>query len=144
MSAGKKLRKLLNSKNVIEMIRTGSSVICNPPVTDTDIDVVIFVNKLSKFHSDIDKISYAYHDSMYSSPFGVNVEAYTYKNYNFIVTSNHNTFKKFKWATALATKLNIKDKAERAALFKLAVHNEYVSVSLFPEVIPFEYTPPNW
>lgn len=107
--------------------QTGSSVICNPPVLDTDIDYIICeqgggieLHKFllaNKFHkSTQDEEEY----DLESEAF----ECYRRGNINLIITTNYNWYLKWVEATKLAKKLNLLKKEQRVALFKYVLYDE--------------------
>lgn len=106
--------------------QTGSSVICNPPVTDTDIDYVIYTNEEDKLDtflkcegfrkSCVDEEEY----DMESEGF----TCYRKSNINLIVTTNYNWYLKWVVATKLAKKLNLLQKEQRITLFKYILYGE--------------------
>lgn len=106
--------------------QTGSSVICNPPVTDTDIDFVICATIGTKLHrflavngfkpSNADEEEYDLEEEGFS--------CYRKDNINLIVTENKQWYDKWVLATKVARKLNLKVKADRVMLFKAFLYDE--------------------
>lgn len=106
---------------------TGSHYICNPPVTDTDIDFVCFTNDIGQTfemltnggwtHTNPDDID-KYH--------GMEKEFLTFRrgNYNLIVTELKSFYSSFVDATEDAKKKNILDKQERIKLFRYYLYGE--------------------
>lgn len=106
--------------------QTGSSVICNPPVTDTDIDYVIYTNeeiKLDTFlkcegftKSCAEEEEYDLENEGFS--------CYRLNNINLIITTNREWYNKWVLATKVAKNLNLKVKADRVMLFKAILYDE--------------------
>lgn len=106
--------------------QTGSSVICNPPVTDTDIDYVIYTNeevKLDTFlkcegftKSCADEEEYDLEEEGFT--------CYRRENINLIIVNERRWYRKWVLATKVARKLNLKVKADRVMLFKSFLYDE--------------------
>lgn len=106
--------------------QTGSSVICNPPVTDTDIDYVIYTNeevKLDTFlkcegftKSCADEEEYDLEEEGFT--------CYRRENINLIIINKRSWYRKLVLATKVARKLNLKVKADRVMLFKAILYDE--------------------
>ena len=97
--------------------KTGSNYICNPPVSDTDVDYLVFTWDKSNYlfqcakngwdvHSDDD---YPENDDFCSVRNG---------NINLIVTECEWFYGRLVTATECAKKLNLLDKADRVSLFQ--------------------------
>jgi len=102
---------------------TGSSYICNPPVTDTDIDFVIYSqdwNKLDEWCK--------------QNGFKTNFEDYAIEEFrsykrgviNLIVTDEATFYKRFVKATEVAKKLNLLDKQQRIDLFDFVMYESAI------------------
>ena len=106
--------------------QTGSSVICNPPVTDTDIDYVIYTNEEVKLDTFLK--CEGFKESCYDEEeYDLEEEGFTcYRksNINLIVTINYNWYLKWVEATKLAKKLNLLQKEQRITLFKYILYGE--------------------
>lgn len=99
--------------------KTGSSVICNPPVTNTDEDVMFFTEDYSGLvvHLLINGWE-ACNSKEYEGQDGdYNWSAYRKGNLNYLITDNQDYYDKFELATNLATKLNLLEKSQRITLF---------------------------
>lgn len=102
---------------------TGSSYICNPPVTNTDIDFVIY-------SQDWDKL----HDWCKKNAFKTNFEDYgleEFRSYkrgiiNLIVTNDATFYRRFVKATEVAKKLNLLDKQQRVDLFDFVIYESNI------------------
>jgi len=95
---------------------TGSSYICNPPVTNTDIDQVFFVYHLGIADEQMRGLGW----TVCGPDHYPNVvwKAYRKGNLNALLTDNCQHFLKMYHATEVAKKLNLLNKADRIALFK--------------------------
>lgn len=110
----------------VRIHQTGSSVICNPPVTNTDIDFIICTGKqkqLDKFlnenefeNSSDDQADYELDKEGFS--------CYRKDNVNLIVTTQYEWYLKWVTATELAKKLNLLNKDDRITLFKFILYDE--------------------
>lgn len=106
--------------------QTGSSVICNPPVTDTDIDYVIYTNEEDKLDTFL-KCEGFESSCQDEEEYDLESEAfdcYRKGNINLIVTDNYEWYLKWVEATKLAKKLNLLQKEQRITLFKYILYGE--------------------
>lgn len=99
-----------------EYFRTGSSVICDPPVTNTDIDIVtVYTDEL---HIRLKEAGYISSEEAvgieYDNP-SVNC-CYRNGNVNIIAVPDAKSFWKWKTYTELAKLMNLKDKRQRVVL----------------------------
>lgn len=105
--------------------QTGSSVICNPPVEDTDIDFIICTTNETKLHRLL--YIHGFKQSNADEEYDLEEEGfYCYRrnNINLIVTENYDWYLKWVTATKLAKKLNLLEKEQRIALFKYVLYGE--------------------
>lgn len=121
----------------IEYWPTGSHYICNPPVTDTDIDFIILVNEEWESIVDlIDKGWVKYGNGKYGNTDFVSLRK---GKYNYIITSNEIFFNKFRAATELAKALNLKKKEDRIKLFDMVIehhtNNKYADNEKQPSIL---------
>jgi len=102
--------------NLIDWFLTGSRVICDPPPTDTDQDIMVLVERgaLGYVHSDMEANdwelggSYIETDKWRSYKSGI---------YNILVTDDPEYFEAFRRATDKAKELNLLKKEDRIKLF---------------------------
>ncbi len=102
---------------------TGSSYICNPPITNTDIDFVIYSQDWDKLHDWCEK-----------NAFKTNFEDYELEEFrsykrgiiNLIVTFDATFYKRFVKATEVAKKLNLLDKQQRIDLFDFVMYESNI------------------
>lgn len=106
--------------HVIDFSLTGSYYICNPPVTTTDVDVIILCDDSAGFNSFILKEgAYRSTDGGYDES-----EFVTYRqenggiSYNYIVTEDLQFYLRFCAATEYCKHLNITDKKTRVQIFR--------------------------
>lgn len=99
---------------------TGSRVICNPPVTDTDLDVAVLVDAGTEPVEFID-LGYTLSNEVMAQVCKAprNFSAFRRGEVNLVVTSDPVLFERYKLATEWATKLNLKSKRDRAQFFEL-------------------------
>lgn len=99
---------------------TGSRVVCDPPVEDTDLDVVLYMHNATPEHTDhvlrnLGFRSYNDYEPTEDNPFQI----YRREHVNVIVVYSHTHFMAFDYATDVAAHLNVRDKEDRITLFNL-------------------------
>lgn len=121
--------------SVLHVYKTGSSVICNPPVLDTDEDYLVLVDNLEEagFWFQPHGWTNCFDDwsNKQDSDPGIDVDGYTIElttgarfqawrreKENIIVTDDRTLHIQSVAATLLAKELNLTDKAQRIALFR--------------------------
>lgn len=111
----------------LEYRPTGSNYICNPPVTDTDIDYICFHPQISlttflrKLEEEGPRTTT---DCNYNDLMDLNSPPYKKGNINLIITHKRDFYENFVKATEEAKKLNLLDKADRIALFKKYLYGD--------------------
>jgi hypothetical protein len=105
---------------VMDMFPTGSRVICNPPVLDTDEDWVLMVPERRSFSPFLRELNFV----MTSRPYHrVASSITTYRHpdndLNLIVTDDQDMFDRWREATEIATQENLTNKEDRIKLFEL-------------------------
>lgn len=122
--------KLRNSPNVQNWCRTGSNYICGPPVTDTDIDYVVFVQVFKRhphnWFANNPIPSWVYGEGWEtggSEREGNWMDTFRKGKYNLIFVYNEIDFCKWHCATEIAKKRNLLDKEDRIALFDDVFNN---------------------
>lgn len=109
--------------NLIDWFPTGSHYICNPPVTDTDIDIMLYVKDLDQsFNLMINAGALCPNDGLY---FEEIFKSFRSGKFNYLITDNILYFGDFKLATETAKKLNLLKKDDRISLFEAIVHREF-------------------
>lgn len=102
----------------VRYFKTGSRVICIPPVMDTDADIVVYdphgVLPLRNWTE-------ATTDSNYDD----GVRTFRLGEVNLIVVTEEDDFKRWKVATQIASRMNLKSKPERIALFQGVLYNNW-------------------
>lgn len=106
-----------------QVAQTGSSYTCNPPVTDTDIDFVIYSQDWDKLHDWCEK-----------NAFKTNFEDYELEEFrsykrgiiNLIVTNDATFYRRFVKATELAKQLNLLDKQQRIDIFDFVMYESNI------------------
>lgn len=99
---------------------TGSRVICNPPVLDTDLDVVVRVDlPTCKYDRNVidDLIEAGWISSNYGYGSHGDFHSMRKLDINVILVFSDRLYEAWQYATGVATKLNVTDKADRANLF---------------------------
>lgn len=120
---------------LLHFCETGSRVICDPPVLDTDLDYLVYVRDLDEagwwFSSHHWKNCFEdWEDKVDKDPGtqadyytveiadGARFQAWRRKEVNVIVTDDELLHLRSRAATLLAAQLNLQSKAERIALFR--------------------------
>lgn len=112
---------------VIAYHETGSIYICNPPVTNTDFDVVVLVSDAGKYHDFLSESGWVV------GGFADKKSAFTsYKKYyyNLIVTNSPSWYTKFCAATELAKAMNLTNKEDRITLFNTVLEEKDDTTSI--------------
>lgn len=108
---------------VIQAMPTGSSVICNPPVLDTDRDFLVLVKGTA------DEVIDCLTSRGYTADGGGTYDSqkeldqggfisFRKDTTNYIVVSTKDAYRRFALATELATKMNLVKKEDRITVFK--------------------------
>lgn len=95
----------------------GSRVSCNPPPTDTDEDWLVFT-KDRQFKLALLAAGFTTGEDPDKESGGSSFNSYRKGDLNIIVSPNRWFVERFLVATALATRFNLMDKADRIALFQ--------------------------
>lgn len=106
--------------------QTGSSVICDPPVLDTDIDYIVYTNEEIKLDTFL-KCEGFTKSSSEEEDYDMESEGfacYRRDNLNLIVTISSSWYNKWVLATRVAKALNLRNKADRVMLFKAFLYEE--------------------
>jgi hypothetical protein len=103
--------------NALLFYQTGSTVICSPPVTNTDEDYILFVQEecLVKFYNENFGDNW---ESKISGYEGCILDCFRNGKYNILVTSNLFYYNIWVTATDIAKKLNLTNKDQRVFLFR--------------------------
>ena len=98
--------------------KTGSSEVCDPPVLDTDVDWVVLVDNVkSKYGPAADlavDLGMVFDNVDYADADGTSLKR---GKLNVIVVHTWAKFARWRLATAAAKQLNLREKAERIAVF---------------------------
>lgn len=104
--------------------QTGSSVICNPPVLDTDIDFIIYSEERDELEEFLTKEGYSVSctDKEEYQLGAEGFECYRKGNINLIVTNDNEIYDRWVLATKTAKKLNLLKKKDRITLFQAILY----------------------
>jgi hypothetical protein len=110
--------------HVIDVALTGSRVICNPPPTDTDLDILMLVDADFKQLATWTQcaaymVAWDHHNDCDEE---MSFEAFRDGEVNYIVTLEPVLFDAFVLATKTATSLNLLEKEKRIALFQFVLY----------------------
>lgn len=102
---------------VQDSFSTGSRMICSPPPMDTDLDVVVLVDS-SAAVVDLEALGYGVDSNCpeYESPSTVPMRK---GHVNLIVMWDKETFVRWRLATDVARELNLLDRNDRLACFRV-------------------------
>lgn len=120
---------------VIAQHPTGSNYICNPPVTNTDIDTVFLCQPCQ-----VDPITSqvrTYDESLLETGWepcvgegyeilGGDFTAWRKGNKNYIVTTDPEYYKKYVRATKICKAMNLLNKQDRIWMFEVVMHGKYL------------------
>lgn len=98
-----------------DYMATGSRVICNPPVIDTDEDYIVY-DPTEQFCQGLYGMGIDATNGEYLGP--AQFVTFRVGQVNFIVTHDYPFYKKFCKATKEATSLNLTNKQDRINLFQ--------------------------
>ena len=108
---------------------TGSRVVCDPPVTDTDLDTVVLVQHVAAAYSYL--LAAGWNNPGARSLQGV-FPFVSLRNgvHNYILTDNPDLYARFRAYTVVATRLKVSRKQDRvllaqAVLYGFSSHVEY-------------------
>ena len=110
---------------VIAIYQTGSSVICDPPVRNTDVDYVLLVPDRDQFWADA--LSVGYDQTSKDEYEGLCADFTCYRRgmLNLIVTDDVHFYRQFCLATAAAKQFKLNDKHDRITLFQGVIYNNW-------------------
>ena len=122
-----KILDFLKTFNGAAIQLVGSRVTCIPPPTETDQDVLCFVEEgdvgdvINGLESDGWKFdgSAEYANALHG---GVGFRSYRHGEVNLILTSDFDFYSRFMAATSVAKRLNLLDKTDRIALFQAVIY----------------------
>ena len=97
--------------------RTGSSFICDPPVLDTDIDIVLWYQDVA-----FPQIAAENHWEV-GEDYGLGMLTFRKDQYNIIALTEQKDFYKWIGATYVAKGLNLMDKGDRIAMFDALIYD---------------------
>jgi hypothetical protein len=104
---------------------TGSRYICNPPVMNTDVDIVCFTQKKGALQAELWLDGWGENGSRGTdSRFSSFKKAIGHDIYNLIITCDITLYLKYCAATELAKKMNLLEKDTRIGLFNIILDGE--------------------
>lgn len=104
----------------IPYLLTGSRIICNPPIMDTDIDIVVWDRSGTNFEAY--GFDYTSGDGEYLD---TGFDTYRQGEVNLIVVSDGSMFKAWRVATESAKALNLKSKDDRIRHFQGVLYGNW-------------------
>ena len=111
---------------ILEYAPTGSRIICNPPPTDTDYDILIRVpeTKLGEFTCVAGDAGWKHEGAEHSHKYEECRDFLSLRKgaFNLIVTDSEDFYRKFDAATHVAKRLNLLNKQDRIALFQAVLY----------------------
>jgi hypothetical protein len=103
------------------VFQTGSTIICSPPVTNTDEDWMFYTKDFLKFEMFLMEKGFTFGGTYKTYD---KFHSYKKDKLNFLITGDIDYYDKFQEATTLATKLNLKEKKQRVTLFAYVLGDE--------------------
>lgn len=103
------------------VFQTGSTIICSPPVTNTDEDWMFYTKDMSNFQWYLMENGFKQGGSKGEQSYW---SSWKKGKLNFLLTDDIDYYDKFETATKVATKLNLKDKSQRVTLFNYVMNGE--------------------
>jgi hypothetical protein len=98
---------------------TGSAIVCDPPVTNTDVDLVIYVDSRAEAHGHMLLMGYTVCGDYENCASLGTFQAYRKGALNVIVVDQRSVFLYWQHATRIATELNITEKSDRIFFFEM-------------------------
>lgn len=116
--------KILEDPRVLATQATGSAFVCDPPVTDTDIDILVLLTPdaaADDFLGDLEKAGWVLGGSSVEAlaEAGDEFQSYRKGKLNLILTARPQYFARLKLATLMAKQFNLTKKRDRIALFEV-------------------------
>ncbi len=110
--------------NIDSWAPTGSRVICKPPPVDTDEDWVCFSHRYQKAIDGLESEGFVSegHPEFYTGNDRGNFRSLRRGRLNLILTDQLEFFNLFVSATELARRFNLRNKADRIALFQVVLY----------------------
>jgi len=108
-----------STRNVIQSEPVGSRVTCNPPPTDTDMDVLVLVRDMKKFVDDAVVAGFEVGGSFICKD---DFTSLTRGEINLIVTQDGEFYRRFWCASRLAKRWNLLFKEDRIRLFQAVLY----------------------
>ena len=108
---------------------TGSNYICNPPVTDTDIDEMFYVYSLEETKEIL--LNEGWKEGGIGEYAIGDWAAFRKDKNNALITDNKHHYDKFEAATELAKKRNLLNKEDRVKLFHTIVGKQHAKTTEF-------------
>lgn len=119
--------KLLDSYDVPYYL-TGSNYICNPPVNNTDIDILCYIDPDEHQLFVNNGFSTTTIDNLYQQM--PDFISWKNGNINIITVCDRDFYERFVIATKLARKYNLTNKADRVELFQAILYSKNPSEEL--------------
>lgn len=112
------------ARHVLDWSPTGSRVICDPPPTDTDEDWVCFQPQYDAAIAALEEDGFKSEGSpkFYTGNNRGSFRSLRKGNVNLILTDQREFFDLFVSATELAKRFNLREKADRIALFQVVLY----------------------
>ena len=114
--------------NIIDMAFVGSRVTCNPPLEDTDEDILIYTETIATLIHDC-KLSGFIEGEVYFTPDSKTTSQFISLkkgNINLIVTDNKDFYDKFLLATHVCKTLNVMEKQHRITVFQAILYGKKI------------------
>lgn len=111
---------------LLSLAFVGSRVTCDPPPTNTDLDVLVYVRDLALVTDSLVRAGFGHdgsdisdhHDFDWNSKF----RSYSRGEVNLIITDDEDFHRRFLAASSVAKRLNLLRKEDRVALFQAVLY----------------------
>lgn len=121
-------QEILSVPIVVKYLFTGSRIICNPPPTDTDEDILVLVNSVQDMCQFLGEENFQLSGSCVKDKVKYNHNGFVSmkkEEVNFIITESEEFYKRFECATVIAKRFNLLNKDDRIELFQNILYNNY-------------------
>lgn len=102
----------------------GSRVTCDPPPENTDEDWLVLFHDCESMSDAVDRLERERHFTSETHNYsGVQFYSMRLGSLNLLLTADEDFYRRHRRATALCTRLNLMDKADRVALFQTVLYD---------------------
>jgi hypothetical protein len=111
--------------NVFECESVGSRATCNPPVLDTDRDVLVLIENCVLAGEACDRLGFVTSSSLLDQEARAMMFVSVKRDeLNLIITDSQEFYRRFLAARSIAKRLNLREKSDRIALFQAVLYGQ--------------------